>query len=458
MKELSKNEMEEFINLLDAVAVLDSLGRYVYVSPGWIKYSGHCYEDIIHKKVWDLFPDTHAKEVYATKKMVFAKSVNFNGNPALTTYYPILNSEGSVENIYLYIIVQGAHNLMNLSQRINVLANELSYYKSELIKERSAKYGLENIIGNSPSVQKLKEEIRQAARSNSTVLIEGETGTGKELIAHSIHTLSSRNEHHFVRVNCSAIPQELMESEFFGYASGAFTGASRHGKVGKFEFADHGSIFLDEINLLPKAMQPKFLRVLQEREIEPVGSDKNISIDVRIIAATNRPLDIDVKEGTFRQDLYYRLNVIRIIAPPLRERITDIPLLVDYFIQKFNRQLGMAVSGISPKALSMLMGYHWPGNIRELQNAVESAMNICNDSILDVPDFYNLKHSLVSSSGSAHFSQTGAFNLAQAKQQLEKKLIAEALLHTGNNKASAAKLLGISRTMLYNKMIIYHIS
>lgn len=460
MKELSNEELKTFIRLLDAVAILDAEGSYLYVSPGWCTYANCSYEKALKHKVWDIFPDTHAKKVYQTKEKLIAQLVSIGGRLALTSYYPLLDEQGNVEKIYLYIIIQGAENLIHFSKRIQTLTNELTYYKSELTKERGAKYSLDNIIGESAAVLQLKESIRQAAASNSTVLIEGETGTGKELIAHAIHTLSARTANHFVRVNCSAIPPELMESEFFGYKAGSFTGASKHGKIGKFEFASHGSIFLDEINLLPKAMQPKFLRVLQEREIDPIGSDKSIPVDVRVIAATNRPLEQDVQDGSFRSDLFYRLNVIRITAPALRNRISDIPLLVDHFIKRLNHDLGMAINGITPDALSMLMAYGWPGNIRELQNAIERAMNICAGQTLDICDFPGIRSRTAyreTDQPPVIVDSIKTFNLSAAKKETEKQLILRALEQVHGNKAAAAQLLGISRTMLYKKLEVYHI-
>ena len=373
---MDSETMREFIDSLDGAAVLDAQGVYTYVSPGWERFTGLTAEQALGKKVWDLVPDTHAREVFRTKKPVFAKVVRSHGVPAFTSYYPRLAADGSVQGLFLYIMFQGEDYARDLMERLNALTSKVEFYKQELSRERGAKYSLDNIIGESEAVRNLKEQIIRASRSSSTVLIEGETGSGKELIAHAIHTLSPRSTGNFVRVNCSAIPAELLESEFFGYSAGAFTGASKRGKLGRFELANGGSIFLDEVNLLSTTMQPKFLRVLQEREIDPVGGLKSIPIDVRVIAASNIPLETLVESGQFRQDLYYRLNVISICAPPLRERMEDIPMLADHFIQRFNRELGMMVQGIGADALKLLQEYHWPGNIREMQNAIERAMNL----------------------------------------------------------------------------------
>lgn len=293
---IDPSTMLEFIEGLAAMAVLDQDGVYTYVSPGWERYTGHTAQEAIGRKVWEMVPDTHATEVFHTGKPVFAKAVNANG-PAFTSYFPRFDRDGKLCGLFLYVIVQGMEDAQNLTRRIGELSSKVEFYQQELSRERGARYGLDNIIGESASVLRLKEQIVQAARSTSTVLIEGETGSGKELIAHSIHAMSARKAANFVRVNCSAIPAELMESEFFGYAAGAFTGAARKGRIGRFQLASGGSIFLDEVNLLIATMQPKFLRVLQEMEIDPVGGEKSIPIDVRVIAASNIPLETLVEAG-----------------------------------------------------------------------------------------------------------------------------------------------------------------
>lgn len=447
--------MQEFVENLDGAAILDETGAYVYVSKNWEKYTGVTAGEALGKKVWDVIPDTHAREVYKTGKPVFAREVRKRGRPAFTSYFPKIGADGKVEWIFLYIMFQGMEYANDLRRRLTAMANTVDYYKQELSRARGARYNLDNIIGKSDAVKVLKERILHTANSSSTVLIEGETGTGKELIAHSIHALSSRSTGNFVRVNCAAIPKDLMESEFFGYTAGAFTGASKKGKIGRFELANGGSIFLDEINLLSATMQPKFLRALQEREIDPVGSDKSIPIDVRVIAASNIPLENLVNEGMFRSDLYYRLNVVNIHAPALRERMEDIPLLTDYFIQRYNDQLGMVLQGITSDALNLLMSYDWPGNIRELQNAVESAMNVAEGSVLHKKDFYQLEYRIRGRSRRTH--GPGNFLLRPAKQAFEKALIQEALSEAGGNRVQAARLLGISRTVLYDKMRDYEL-
>lgn len=453
---MDEKTMRDFIEGLDGAAVLDRNGVYTYVSPGWERYVGIPAEQAIGRKVWDVVPDSHARQVFETKKPVFAQVVKVNGVPAFTSYFPRLGPDGSVEGVFLYIIFQGMEYAQDIIRRVNELSSAVEFYKQELSRERGARYNLDNIVGKSPAVLQLKDSIIHAAHSNSTVLIEGETGCGKELIAHSIHALSARSTGNFVRVNCSAIPAELLESEFFGYAAGAFTGAAKKGKIGRFQLADGGSIFLDEVNLLTPTMQPKFLRVLQEREIDPVGGDKSIPVDVRVISASNIPLETLVESGQFRSDLYYRLNIICIHAPTLRERMEDIPLLAESFIAQFNRQLGMMVQGIGPSAMELLMEHDWPGNVRELQNAVESAMNLCDGPILRRKDFRQLEQRIQSHRKHQKERPT-EFRLRPAKQAFERELISDALTAAGGNRAKTAELLGISRTVLYEKMEKYQL-
>ena len=445
----------EFVEQLVA-AVLDEKGNYIYVSQPWMQLQapGATPESILGHHVLEFVPDSHAMEVLRTGQPLSGHRVMFNDTPLFTTYLPRKDKEGKVCGVFLYVVVDGVGNARNMIRQMEVLTNEVDYYKEELSRERGARYGLDSIIGSSAAIVRMKNQILQAAKSSSTVLIEGETGTGKELIAHSIHSLSARRNNNFVRVNCSAIPAELMESEFFGYAAGAFTGASKKGKAGRFELADQGSIFLDEVNLLTPTIQPKFLRVLQEMEVDPVGSDRSRSIDVRVIAATNIPLEKLVQEGKFRSDLYWRLNVIRIQAPPLRERKEDIPALTENLIQRLNAQLGMVVQGGSKGVYELFQEYDWPGNVRELQNAIESAMNMTQSATLQVQDFAPLVQR-INAGKRRQLSDNERLSLRSSKQTFEKDVLKDTLESCKGNKAQAARMLGISRTVFYKKLHQY---
>jgi transcriptional regulator with GAF, ATPase, and Fis domain len=248
----------------------------------------------------------------------------------------------------------------------------------------SSRRGFEQIIGNSPALERVLEQVQHVSRTDSTVLIEGETGTGKELIARAIHNLSSRCGRAFIKLNCAAIPLDLLESELFGHERGAFTGAIAQ-KIGRFELADKGTLFLDEVGDIPPALQPKLLRVLQEQEFERLGSNRTHRVDVRLVAATNRSLTEMVKQGEFRRDLYYRLDVFPILVPPLRERRVDIPALVDHFIEIFCRRMRKQIDHIPRETMFALCSYDWPGNIRELQNRIERAVILAKDGVLPNP-------------------------------------------------------------------------
>jgi transcriptional regulator with PAS, ATPase and Fis domain len=461
IKNFSPELAKLIIEHLDGVVITDSEGRYVYVNEAWSKMMGGLkLEDVKGKYVHDVIPDTKIDYVLKTKKPVTGHVIITKGpskTRAFSSYFPIFK-DGKLVAGFIHVIIKGIKDAMDFSFKVNSMVNQLEYYQKELRRIRGAKYTIDNIIGNSQEIINMKNLIINAARSNSTVLIEGETGTGKELVAHSIHDLSIRSSGPFIKVNCAAIPGELLESEFFGYEEGAFTGAKKGGKEGRFEMANGGSLFFDEINQMPLTLQPKLLRALQEKEIERIGGKGSIPIDVRIIAASNIPLDKLVKERKFRLDLFYRLNVLKITIPPLRKRKEDIPLIVDDLLDKLNFQLGMNVPNISEEAKYRLMelDYNWPGNIRELQNVLERAMNKSWGETLKWKHFNDyfenrkLKRNY-------KIDNQNMFSLKDMKKTLEKETIIKALCNCDNNKTKAAKMLGISRTLLYRKIEEYKI-
>jgi formate hydrogenlyase transcriptional activator len=304
----------------------------------------------------------------------------------------------------------------------------------------------EQVIGNSRALEAVLEQVERVAPADSTVLIQGETGTGKELIAHAIHSLSSRCGRPFVRLNCAAIPLDLLESELFGHEKGAFTGAIGQ-KIGRFELADKGTLFLDEVGDIPPALQPKLLRVLQEQEFERLGSARTHQVDVRLVGATNRDLMEMVNRGEFRSDLYYRLNVFPIMLPPLRERREDIPVLVNHFVEIFARQMGRPIEEIPTETMSALSAYQWPGNIRELQNLIERAVILSNCGVLPNP--------LLSEGVQRGAISPAATVPATTLRDHERTLILRTLESVGwvigGPKGAAAKL-GLKRTTLIHKM------
>ncbi len=334
-----------------------------------------------------------------------------------------------------------------------VLRQAVSQARLNLEKEKGVEEDrLSNLLGKSAAMQKVFELIRRVARTNSTVLIFGESGTGKELTARAIHELSSRRNHPLVPVNCGAIPEDLLESELFGHEKGAFTGAT-HTRIGRFELANGGTIFLDEIGDMSPALQVKILRVLQEHEIERVGGVRSISVDIRVIAATHRNLEKAVQENRFREDLYYRLNVIPIELPPLRERKEDIPLLTRYFLARFNEKNESHIEGIEDEAMEYFMKYPWPGNIRELENLVERLVVLKGEGVITVND---LPDKMFEFSVKTDFSPEkvleSGIQFSTAVSEYEKELILHALKKAGGVKNRAAKMLGMNRTTLVEKM------
>lgn len=329
----------------------------------------------------------------------------------------------------------------------------LEQENKQLRNELGSRYQFNQIIGESEGIKHCLSLVERVADSDSTVLITGDSGTGKELIARAIHYNSTRAKGPFVAINCGAIPSELLESELFGHVKGAFTGAISN-RIGRFEMADEGTLFLDEIGDLDPSMQVKILRALQERIFEPVGSTKSVQVNVRVITATNVDLDKAVKDGRFREDLYYRLNVIPIQIPALRERRTDIPLLLNHFMAQFNRNKSKTLTGFSHDAMKCLVGYSWPGNIRELENLIERLSILKGSGSIEVNDLPAKYRSAV-----ANFAETGAVEIPEngldfnsAVDQFENALILKALEKTGWNKNQAAQLLRLNRTTLVEKM------
>ncbi|MDD2604217.1 MAG: sigma 54-interacting transcriptional regulator, partial [Desulfobacteraceae bacterium] len=316
---------------------------------------------------------------------------------------------------------------------------------NEVISER---YSLHNMIGREPAMQRVFELARMVSGSDATVIIEGPTGTGKDLLAKVIHSQSRRAERPFVKVNCAAVPENLLESEFFGYAKGAFTGAERN-KPGRFQLADGGTIFLDEIGDLPLALQAKLLRVLEDREFYPLGSRQTVRVDVRIVSATNLDLERMVAQGRFREDLFYRLNVMRIELPPLCQRRADIPLLIRHILRRLSAARASRVSGISKAAFEVLLNYSYPGNVRELENILEHALIVCQGEEIrrqHLPDYVQTTDRRLASSRSvAPLSNAGS-------EDEDRLRIRDALQRSGGRRSQAARLLGIDRTTLWRRI------
>lgn len=323
--------------------------------------------------------------------------------------------------------------------------------------ELSSKFGIPKIIGKSAGIHEVAQKIRKVASGKTTVLLLGESGTGKELFARAVHNLSQRREYPFVPINCAAIPRELLESELFGHEKGSFTGADAR-KLGKFELGDKGTIFLDEISELDLSLQAKLLRVLQEGEIERVGGVKTVKIDVRIIAASNRDIEKAVEEKLFREDLFYRLNVFPIVIPPLRERNDDIPLLADYFVDKYCSELKSGQKTIAPEALALLINYPWRGNVRELENCIERAIILCEGDTITLDNIV-LNRQMLLESSLRNLPMDGPLedSVREAVRIAETQRISKALKETKGNKSRASELLQVSYKTLLTKIKEYRI-
>ncbi len=434
------------------VVVVDQDAKITMMSKAYKEFLGE-YEPE-GKHVTEVIENTKMHEIVKSGNSIIGDIQYIRGNRMIAMRVPI-KKDGLVIGAVGKVMFKDISDYYSLGKQITKLERELEYYKNELGNERSAKYFFSDIIGESEENKKVKEIAARAAKTSSNVLIIGESGTGKELLAHAIHNASYRRQGPFVKINCAAIPEELIESELFGYEEGAFTGAKKSGKKGKFELANNGTILLDEIGDMPLSSQVKLLRVLQEREIEKVGGNVVKEIDVRIISSTNKNLKKAIEEGKFREDLYYRLNVIRINVPPLRKRKDDIEPLAKILKRKVADKLGIYVEGISKEAMERLKSYDWPGNIRELENAIERSINMLDSDIYiqekHLPDKLIQKKS-------KFIRNTKDKYLKDIIAEVEKEVISDCLNNVEWNKNKAAKILGISRVGLYKKIEDYNLS
>ncbi len=455
-KDVAPERMRELIQMalvsLGEILILDRTGRMVYISEAYARNMGVSIEEALGRHITEIIPDSRLPQVLKTGKATMGDMYYRNGNAFWVNRMPIWE-HGEVVGVVAQSILTSDLESENLKRKLAGVVRELNYYKDKYKQISTARGDLDTIISRSPVMEDLKDTLRMISGTRSTVLITGESGTGKELFACAIHNLSERRDKPFVRLNCAAIPDTLLESELFGYEEGAFTGAVRGGKIGDFEAANGGSIFLDEVDSLSPNMQAKLLRVIQEREIKKVGSTKTIPIDVRFIFATNKDLYQMMKEGKFREDFYYRINVIHLRLPPLRERPEDIIPLTESFLQKFNQELDRQITGLTPAAALVLEQYQWPGNIRELENCIERAFNYTTGSVIDT-EHLNLPGTTVPPAEDA----IGDYTLKQIRDHAEKTAIQRMLELCGGNKKETAERLGIDRSILYDKIKRYHLN
>ncbi len=446
--------LEAIINATqDAISVVDQNGLGVMINPAYIKITGLSEKDVIGKPATVDIAEGESIHMQVLKTRKPIKGALMKVGPArkevLVNAAPII-VDGEL---------RGSVGVIHDISEITKLSNELKNAKN-IIRSLEAKYTFEDIIGSDPLLLSAIDKAKKAAEIPITVLLRGESGTGKEIFAHAIHNESERKFRKFIKVNCSAIPETLLESELFGYEEGAFTGAKKGGKKGFFEEAAGGTIFLDEIGEIPHSTQTKLLRVLQEKEIVRVGGTKSISIDVRIIAATNADLEGAIESGRFRADLYYRLNVLPITIPPLRLRKGDIYDLSIFFIKKFNQQYGRNVRDIAQQAVSKLKEYNWPGNVRELDNFIGRAIINMKASDTVIQENHLPKLEGFSDAGDnpdARMEGRGSISMTldSVVEKAEKEHIAKVMKECGNNKTKAAKNLNISLRSLYYKLERY---
>lgn len=439
---------------IHGVIIVDTNARVLYINKQWADLIGVDRNESVGKHVKEMLPSTKMDIIVQTGKPMNSDLFELKGHTYVCKRVPLFK-DGQLIGAFSYEIFENMEIADEFIKKINKLSDELNYYKDEIRKIRKANYSIDNIKGESKAIKHLKKQIYNAAASNSTVIIQGETGTGKELVAHSIHDLSTRNINNFIKLNCAAIPSELIESELFGYEEGSFTGAKKGGKQGIFELAHMGSLFLDEICDLPLAAQAKLLRVFQEKEVNRIGGHRSIPVDVRIITATNQDMEKMVEEKKFREDLYYRLNVIQILVPPLRDRKEDIGPLCRGIIDTLNYNLNMRVKNISDQAVYMLQQHDWPGNIRELQNVIERAMNKVNyNDTLEEWHFDEFKEKYLNRGLTKSGKRPGKGRrfLESIITQTERETIIRTLKLNAGNKTKTAAHLNISRPLLYQKI------
>lgn len=446
----SESLVSHFSELCEGAVIVDAQSRVVWMNDHYPGRLGIVDPSLaIGQPVEQVIANSQMRQVVDSGKPIMLDIMDVGEESFVVTRLPLRDAAGTVVGAVGFILYDDPRHLAPVVSRYQQLRAELADAERKLAEARRTKYTFSSFIGAGEASSELKQAARRAARTASSVLILGETGTGKELLAQAIHAASPRADRPFVAVNIAAVPETLLEAEFFGVAPGAYTGADRRGREGKFKLADHGTLFLDEIGDMSLALQAKLLRTLQEREFEAVGSNRLVSVDVRIIAATSRNLEQMVADGTFRADLYYRLNVITLNTPPLRERPEDMALLAEYLIEQICRQLDIPAHDISSPALNRLLRHDWPGNVRELANVLERALLMTDNDLLEAADLDRVMPKVRESLPAARSNVIG---IAEAVAQAERKAILAALDESHGNKAQAARSLGISRAALYEKI------
>jgi transcriptional regulator with PAS, ATPase and Fis domain len=435
-------------NILSGVLITDPDGNVIFFSETYGKFLKMDPKAKIGKHCTEVIENTRMHIVAQTGKAEINHPHSIQGRNMVVQRLPI-RINGKMVAVFGQVMFEDVKDVQVLANKLNYLETKVKFYEKELQNLRSSKYSCKNIIGKSSCIVELKKLAEKAARVSAPILILGESGTGKELFAHAIHHASERKQYPFIRLNCAAIPKDLLEAELFGYEPGAFTGAGNKAKPGKFELAHKGSIFLDEISELPLDMQPKLLRVLEEKEVERLGGNKVVKSDFRLIAATHEDLEKCVKQGKFRADLYYRLNVIPLHLPPLRDRQDDISLIANHLVSNLCKDFGLSPKEISPEVMGIFRNHDWPGNVRELSNVLERTISLMDerDNVIcadHLPLFFR--------SLSERSSRSPVKILKDLRATSERDAVLHAIRIANNNKNKAAQILGIHRTALYKKM------
>lgn len=456
--DFSDDILRHFItNPYEAITVVDTAGTLRYISPVHERFFGLRHGEAAGRPVTDVIENTRLQEVATTGKAQVGQVQEMNGVTRVVSRTPIFDRHKRRVGAIGQVMFKGPEAIQELSTELTRVRQELNFYKRELSGIRNRAYGLDQIVGDSDAVRRLKEDIVRVAPLDVPVLLVGESGTGKELVAHAIHLLSPRSDKPLVLVNAAAMPANLVESELFGYEAGAFTGADKKGRKGKFELADTGSLFLDEIGDMPLEMQVKLLRVLQDGSFERVGGDRGRHSDFRLVTASNRNFEAMIGEGSFRLDLFYRISAVTLRLPPLRDRLDDIPLLADTFLANFAKRHGVPKKSIGPEALRYLQSRPWPGNIRQLQHAIERAAIFSDSESLSIASFGspadNTAYALPGDYSAAPVLRArGPADVRAAKERVESDLILEAMQRLKGNKKRVAEELGVSRSYLYKRL------
>jgi transcriptional regulator with PAS, ATPase and Fis domain len=457
----ARSMFDVFARTAQGMMVVDRDHRVVWISEGYKRFLpalGFGTEgEFVGRRVEEVVPNTLMAQVIDSGQPILVDLLTNQAGTFLVSRIPLRDAAGTVIGAVGMVLLDHPETTMQpLIAKFGRLQRELEHARQQLAEQRRPKYTIASFIGSSPAAMEAKRQARRAAATDSTVLLLGETGTGKELLAQGIHAASARASAPFVGVNIAAIPETLLEAEFFGVAPGAYTGAERKGRDGKFKLAHGGTLFLDEIGDMPLAVQSKLLRALQEQEVEPLGSNRVQRVDVRVIAATSRDLAGMVADGRFRADLYYRLNVLPVRLPALRERLADLDALVEVLADDIARRSGLPARSLAADALDWLARQSWPGNIRELRNVLEQASLMTDDLVLTARHFgASGLPAPAAAAAPMPVPVPRGQTLPERRAELERDAIRSALAATGGNRVAAAKLLKISRATLYEKLARY---